>query len=195
MTNLRVLVFGLALITAAPVCCQGQSLSPPETVVVQSGALKLRGLLWWPAGRRPFSAVLFNHGSGSLPDPKQPAILGPVFARHGYAFLYLFRRGAGLSSDQGTNSGTLMARALAEKGQEARNELQLQLQGGRAARRYGRSRILACSPRCRWRSRRDCGPFVQRAAYPASSGAGYWRTCCSDFCSSRCILGQVTRTA
>src|SRR5215467_13849173 len=128
MTNLRVLVFGLALITAPPVCCQGQSLSPPETVVVQSGALKLRGLLWWPAGRRPFSAVLFNHGSGSLPDPKQPAILGPVFARHGYAFLYLFRRGAGLSSDQGTDSGTSMARALAEKGQEGRNEVQLQLQ-------------------------------------------------------------------
>src|SRR5215475_12786945 len=128
MTNLRVLVFGLALIAAAPVCSQGQSLSPPETIVVQSGALKLRGLLWLPAGRTPFPAVLFNHGAGS-PDPtKQPAILGPVFARHGYAFLYLFRRGAGLSSDQGTNSGTLMARALAEKGLEARNELQLQLQ-------------------------------------------------------------------
>lgn len=55
-------------------------------------------------------------------------MLGPLFARHGYAFLYLFRRGAGLSRDQGTNSGTLMARALAEKGQDARNELQLQLQ-------------------------------------------------------------------
>ena len=128
MTNLRVLVYGLALIMAAPVCCQGQSLSPPETVVVQSGALKLRGLLWWPAGRRPFPAVLFNHGSGSIPEPKHQAILGPIFARHGYAFLYLFRRGAGLSSDQGTNSGALMARALAEKGQEGRNEVQLQLQ-------------------------------------------------------------------
>ena len=128
MTNLRVLVFGLALITAAPVCCQGQSLSPPETVVVQSGALKLRGLLWWPAGRRPFPAVLFNHGSGSIPEPRLPGSLGPVFARHGYAFLWLFRRGAGLSSDQGADSGTLMARALAEKGQEGRNEVQLQLQ-------------------------------------------------------------------
>jgi dipeptidyl aminopeptidase/acylaminoacyl peptidase len=55
-------------------------------------------------------------------------VLGPVFARHGYAFLYLFRRGAGLSADQGTNSGVLMARALEEKGQEARNAVQLQLQ-------------------------------------------------------------------
>jgi carboxymethylenebutenolidase len=128
MANLRVLVFGLALVTAAPVCSQGQSVGAPETVVVQSGGLTLRGLLWWPVGRGPFPAVLFNHGSGS-PDPtKQPAVLGPVFARHGYAFLYLFRRGAGLSADQGTNSGALMARALAEKGQEARNALQLQLQ-------------------------------------------------------------------
>ena len=128
MTNLRVLVYGLALITAAPVCCQGQSLSPPETVVVQSGALKLHGLLWWPAGGGPFPAVLFNHGSGSNPEPRLPGALGPVFARHGYAFLWLFRRGAGLSSDQGADSGTLMARALAEKGQEGRNEVQLQLQ-------------------------------------------------------------------
>lgn len=128
MTNLRVLVFGLALVTATPVCSQGQTLAAPETVVVQSGGLTLRGLLWWPVGRRPFPAVLFNHGAGS-PDPtKQPAVIGPVFARHGYAFLYLFRRGAGLSEDQGTNSGALMARALAEKGQEARNALQLQLQ-------------------------------------------------------------------
>ena len=89
---------------------------PPETVVVQSGGLTLRGLLWSPAGRGPFPAVLFNHGSGS-PDPtKEPAVLGPVFARHGYAFLYLFRRGAGLSADQGTNSGALMARALRKGG-------------------------------------------------------------------------------
>src|SRR5215813_6030539 len=108
MTNLRVLVFGLALVTAAPVCSQGRSLGSPETVVVQSGNLRLRGLLWWPTGRGPFPAVLFNHGSGS-PDPtKQPAILGSVFARHGYAFLYLFRRGAGFSSDQGTNSRDLL---------------------------------------------------------------------------------------
>jgi dienelactone hydrolase len=128
MTNLCRLVLGLAVLTGAALPSQGQSLSDPVMVVVQSGDLKLRGLLWSPAGAGPFPAVLFNHGSGS-PDPsKQPLILGPVFARHGYAFLYLFRRGAGLSADQGPNSGALMARALAEKGQKARNELQLQLQ-------------------------------------------------------------------
>lgn len=106
----------------------GQAPGAPETVVVQNGALTLRGLLWRPSGLGPFPAVLFNHGSGSNPDLKNPAIIGPAFARHGYALLYLFRRGAGLSADQGTNAGALMARALAQDGQEARNELQLQLQ-------------------------------------------------------------------
>lgn len=128
MANFRVFMLALALATAFPVCSDGQALGAPETVVVQSGALALRGLLWRPGGSGPFPAVLFNHGSGPVPDPSKPAILGAAFARHGYAFLYLFRRGTGLSADQGTNSGALMARALAQNGQDARNELQLQLQ-------------------------------------------------------------------
>lgn len=128
MANFRVFMLALALATAFPVCSDGQALGASETVVVQSGALALRGLLWRPEGSGPFPAVLFNHGSGAVPDPSKPAILGAAFARHGYAFLYLFRRGAGLSADQGTNSGALMARALAQNGQDARNELQLRLQ-------------------------------------------------------------------
>jgi hypothetical protein len=35
----------------------------PDTVVVRSGSLSLRGVLWTPAGKGPFPAVLFNHGS------------------------------------------------------------------------------------------------------------------------------------
>jgi dienelactone hydrolase len=50
-----------------------------------------------------------------------------VFARHGYVFLYLFRRGDGLSGGQGVPSGDIMDRALAAKGQEARNQIQLSL--------------------------------------------------------------------
>ena len=53
--------------------------------------------------------------------------LGPVFARHGYVFLYLFRRGVGLSTDQGANAVDLMNSESAAHGQEARNALQLQL--------------------------------------------------------------------
>jgi uncharacterized protein len=75
----------------------------------------------------PFPAVLFNHGSGPSSDSSKPAALGPVFARHGYVFLYLYRRGAGLSADQGTDSETLMNSARADKGEAGRNEVQLQL--------------------------------------------------------------------
>jgi carboxymethylenebutenolidase len=99
----------------------------PETVNVQSGALVLRGLLWRPSGTGPFPAILYNHGSGPQADPRRPEVLGPVFARHGYVFLYLFRRGAGLSANQGTNSVDLMNRALTAKGQDGRNQVQLQL--------------------------------------------------------------------
>jgi carboxymethylenebutenolidase len=106
--------------------------SGPDTVVVQSGGLRLRALLWKPPGSGPFPAVLFNHGSygSAYPlKPEEPAALGPVFARHGYVFLFLFRRGIGLSADQGTADGDLMARALAEHGQEGRNRVQLELLG------------------------------------------------------------------
>jgi len=79
-----------------------------ETVVVPSGALQLKAFLWRPQGMGLFPVVLFNHGSGSI-DPAHTgpiAItdaaekLGPIFVKHGYAFLYLFRRGQGLSADQ-----------------------------------------------------------------------------------------------
>ena len=50
-----------------------------------------------------------------------------MFARHGYVFLYLFRRGVGLSADQGANAVDLMTSEFAAHGQEARNKLQLRL--------------------------------------------------------------------
>src|SRR5262249_2982244 len=79
----------------------------PRAVVIRSGAVQLRGLLWLPGGRGPSPAVLFNHGSGRSreelerlgPYERKAETLGPVFARHGYAFLFLFRRGVGLSAD------------------------------------------------------------------------------------------------
>jgi dienelactone hydrolase/uncharacterized membrane protein YhaH (DUF805 family) len=107
-----------------------QSPTSPDTVVVHSGGLALHALLWQPQGRGPFPAVLFNHGSysaGNLIKPEEPAALGPVFAGHGYVFLFLFRRGIGLSADQGPADGDLMATALAARGQTGRNEIQLDL--------------------------------------------------------------------
>jgi len=116
---------------------EAQTAGEPDTVAVHSGGLTLRALLWRPSGRGPFPAVLFNHGSGHAAgtaaghrDQRRPELLGPVFARHGYAFLYLFRRGDGLSTGQGVPSGDRMDSAFAAAGQQARNRLQLQLLNG-----------------------------------------------------------------
>jgi dienelactone hydrolase len=105
----------------------GQTSAAPDTVVIPSGSHMLRGLLWKPEGAGQFPAVLYNHGSGPQSDLTTPAKLGPVFARHGYVMLYLFRRGAGLSANQGIDSETLMNRAHSEGGRTARNEVQLKL--------------------------------------------------------------------
>jgi dienelactone hydrolase len=115
----------------------GQSRPPsaPQTVEVPSGRLHLRAYLWKPAGPGPFPAILFNHGRSG--DPQQHTetltiteaaqVLGPVFAKHGYAFLYLFRRGEGLSAKEGSFIGDLLNREEAAKGEEARNHLQFVL--------------------------------------------------------------------
>ena len=55
--QLRVAVVGLM---AAAVAARGQS-SAPDTVVVRNGRVTLRALLWRPAGRGPFPAILVNH--------------------------------------------------------------------------------------------------------------------------------------
>jgi len=103
-----------------------------ETVVIPSGALQLKAFLWRPKGTGPFPVVLFNHGSGST-DPSRTgpfAIteaaerLGPVFVKHGYAFLYLFRRGQGLSADQGPFIQNVLQNEEAARGKEASQHLQ-----------------------------------------------------------------------
>ena len=102
----------------------------PEVIDVQSGALTLRAQVWRPSGSGPFPAVLFNHGSYSsnVPLPSaEPETIGPVFARHGYVFLWLHRQGTGLSSAQGVSEGDQMGRAFQAEGVAGRNRVQLQL--------------------------------------------------------------------
>ena len=107
----------------------------PETVVVPSGKLDLKAFLWKPAGRGPFPAVLFCHGSGGaganhtagLPISEAAERLAPLFLKHGYAFFYLFRRGQGLSADQGPFMQDMLQREEATKGEEARQHLQFVL--------------------------------------------------------------------
>jgi dienelactone hydrolase len=50
-----------------------------------------------------------------------------VFVKHGYAFLYLFRRGQGLSADQGPFMQDVLQREKAANGDEARKRLQIVL--------------------------------------------------------------------
>ena len=112
------------LVHAFVACVNGQTVLGPRIVVVRSGSLHLRALLWRPQGRGPFPAILFSPGSGRNP---QPEILGPLFAKHGYIFLGLFRRGQGLSANQGVESGGLVEREREAKGDDAANRLQLRL--------------------------------------------------------------------
>ncbi len=128
--RVAIVVIALALGLAVPAL--GQLPEVPDTVVVPSGALTLRALLWHPRGSGPFPAVLFNHGSGNTVERQlaQAEAIGPVFARHGYVLLFVFRRGSGLSVDQGTSASALMNQELAAHGQEARNRLQLRLLQG-----------------------------------------------------------------
>lgn len=110
---------------------QSASISP-ETVVIPSGQLHLKAFLWKPTGPGPFPAVLFCHGSGGadaghtadLPMTEAAKKLAPLFLKHGYAFLYLFRRGQGLSADQGTFMQAILHREEATKGKKARQHLQ-----------------------------------------------------------------------
>ena len=104
----------------------------PETVVVPSGKLRLKAFLWKPNGPGPFPTVLFNHGSGGADADHTAGLsmteaaekLAPLFLKHGYAFLYLCRRGQGLSGDQGPFMQDILQREETARGKEARQHLQ-----------------------------------------------------------------------
>ena len=129
------LLAALVLASALATTAEAKASGGPETVAVHNGPVTLHALIWRPQGRGPFPAILLNHGSGRTPEElerlgpyeQQAYILGPTFARHGYVFMFLFRRGVGLSADQGKNAVDLMNIESAAHGQEARNRLQLQL--------------------------------------------------------------------
>jgi len=103
-----------------------------ELVEFRSGPLRLRGLLWKPAGPGAAPAVLLNHGSGEA-DPDRTAgmpmaeaarRLAPSFVRRGYGFFYPFRRGQGASADAGPSLQAVLAREEQAHGPEARQRLQ-----------------------------------------------------------------------
>ncbi|HXT16187.1 MAG TPA: dienelactone hydrolase family protein [Gemmatimonadaceae bacterium] len=93
--------------------------APPETVVVNSGGLRLKALLWRPSGPGPFPAVVFNHGeapqamTAAQAETVIRSALGPAFQRHGYLLLAPFRRGEGLSRGEGTSIQEAVAKRAA----------------------------------------------------------------------------------
>ncbi len=133
MKTLRFLLFTLLLPGVS--FAQAVRSIAPQTVTIPCGNLHLKGSLWKPDGRGPFPAVLFNHGSGGTDAAHTAGMtfteaaenLGPVFAKHGYAFLYLFRRGQGLSSDQAPFMGDVLQREETAKGTAASQHLRLVL--------------------------------------------------------------------
>lgn len=130
----RVLPFAVALAMSGAGVADVAEPPQHQTVEILSGGLRLKSFLWKPAGRGPFPAVVFNHGRSDtarryslqlgLTLEQLAQVLGPVFVRHGFVFLYPFRRGEGPSADQGHFIGDLLQREAA-KGAEARRHLQV----------------------------------------------------------------------
>jgi dienelactone hydrolase len=127
------LLLGLLLVLTALGHANQSAL--PDTVEVPCGVLRLHAYLWKPKGPGPFPAVLFNHGSGDIDAnhtagmtiSEAAAELAPYFIRHGYAFLYLSRRGQGLSAEQAPFLQDRLRREEATHGSEARDALQIKL--------------------------------------------------------------------
>lgn len=107
----------------------------PQTVEIPSGGLRLKAYLWRPKGPGPFPAVVFNHGRSNttqqhtrkLTITEAAQVIGPVYVKHGYVFLFPFRRGEGLSADEAPFIGDILQREEEAKGIEARKHLQFVL--------------------------------------------------------------------
>ena len=127
---MRILLVAL-LLQVSVAAARAQAVDPPDTVVVQSGSIPLRALLWRPAGDGPLPGILFSHGRGLTPltegRVENVLELGNTFARHGYVFLALFRRGEDLSAGRGPFIGDLLEQERAARGVAAMNALQVRL--------------------------------------------------------------------
>jgi dienelactone hydrolase len=123
------------LLLSLPGISQSTRSLAPQVIEFPSGKLLLKAYFWKPAGIGPFPAVLFNHGSGGadadhtarMPITQAADVLAPFFVKHGYAFLYAFRRGHGPSANQVPFMQDLLGRQEESTGKDARQHLQFVL--------------------------------------------------------------------
>ena len=131
MKFVLILVFTFFLNSIA-ILAQDKEIVGPDTVIVSSDTVQLRALVWHPKQNGPFPAIFFSHGRSitleeRIKKTSQARILGELFARHGYLFFALFRRGEGLSFDQGIQITPLLEGERTAKGPEAADQLQVHL--------------------------------------------------------------------
>ena len=97
-----------------------------ETVSFKSGALTLAGVVYKPAGRGPFPAILWNHGSYGDPMVAFDE-MGPTFTARGWVFFGPFRRGQGLSASAGPYIGDEIERAAGSDGMRGKARAMVRL--------------------------------------------------------------------
>ncbi len=78
---------------------KSEPMPPVELVSFTSGALTLHGFLWRPAGRGPFPAIVFNHGSEENPGAKEGQ--AAFYVPRGFVVFVPHRRGHGRSASAG----------------------------------------------------------------------------------------------
>jgi carboxymethylenebutenolidase len=97
-----------------------------EQVAFSNGALKLGGFIAKPAGKGPFPAVVWNHGSGSNPNPRISR-LASFWVSHGFVFFEPHRRGYGLSASAGPDIQDTVDQIAKRAGAEAGDLVKTQL--------------------------------------------------------------------
>lgn len=80
---------------SAPVLAPRVSTGRREDVTLRRGDVTLRGTVWLPAGKGPFPAVVYAHGSG--PATRHVGPYPHLFTQMGFAVLAFDKRGAGQS--------------------------------------------------------------------------------------------------
>ncbi len=133
----RLFLFAFALSISSATFAQRAPRPIPQTVEIPSGSLRLKrssleasrpGFPFLPWCSIMAEATPRQHSLRLKLTLEQAAqILGPVFVRHGFVFLYPFRRGEGPSADQRQFIGDLRQQEEIAKGAEAREHLQMVL--------------------------------------------------------------------